>query len=229
MRLTNLQKAYGDRKVLCGLSLEIPDGGITCILGKSGVGKTTLLNLLAGVTDFLGEVVPKVESVGYVFQENRLLSHLTVEENLQFVGGRCEVIDELLRSAGIENLRKRKAATLSGGEKRRVALLRAFCVDAPLVLLDEPFSALDSVTKESLLFLLKERLQKSGQTAVFVTHDVDEAVAVADKIAVMENGKIAWELTLAHSEMPRAYGALSAEREAVMAALRSSEKFGTEI
>jgi len=227
--LTNLQKSYGERTVLCGLSLEIPDGGITCVLGKSGVGKTTLLNILAGVTDFSGTIAPKVDSVGYVFQENRLLAHLTVEENLQFVGGRCEIIDELLRSAGIEKLRNRKVATLSGGEKRRVALLRAFCVDAPLVLLDEPFSALDSVTKESLLFLLKARLNKSGQTAVFVTHDVDEALAVADKIAVVENGKIAWELTLPHSETPRGYGALSAEREAVMTALRASRKFGTEI
>ena len=229
MRLTNLQKSYGSELALRGLSLVVPDGRITCILGKSGAGKTTLLNVLAGIASFTGEIEPKPNSVGYVFQENRLLSHLSVEENLRFVGGRCEIIEELLRSAGIETLRKRKVAALSGGEKRRVALLRALCVDAPLLLLDEPFSALDSVTKESLLALLKNRLKTSGQTAVFVTHDVDEAIALADKIAVVENGKIVWELTLAHSETPRAYGALSAEREAVMAALRSSEKFGTEI
>ena len=222
MRLTDVTKKYGEAVVLQGVSLEIPDGKITCVLGKSGVGKTTLLNLLAGVLQADGGIVEAPERVGYVFQENRLLAHLTVVENLQFVGGRVEFIEKLLREAGLEKLANRKVKTLSGGEKRRVAFLRAFCVDSTVVLLDEPFSALDSVTKESLLKMTVEHLRRYQKTAVFVTHDVDEAIAVGDKIAVLGAGKVAYEVELPNSEKPREYGALAEIRHGIMSALRDS-------
>ncbi len=224
MRLTNVTKSYGSAAVLQGVSLEIPDGKITCILGKSGVGKTTLLNLLAGVLQADGGALEIPESVGYVFQENRLLPHLTVVENLQFVGGRYEMIVKLLQGAGLEELADRKVKTLSGGQKRRVALLRAFAVDAPVVLLDEPFSALDSVTKDSLLTMTVEHLHSCSKTAVFVTHDVDEAIAIGDKIAVLGGGKIVYEIDLPQGEKPRAYGALAEIRGGVMKALKESNK-----
>ena len=220
MRLTDVTKQYGSAAVLQGVSLEIPDGKITCVLGKSGAGKTTLLNLLAGILRADGGAVEMPEKVGYVFQENRLLHHLTVVENLKFVGGRVEFIERLLLETGLDGLANRKVRTLSGGEKRRVAFLRAFCVDAPALLLDEPFSALDSVTKEGLLSMTVEHLRKYHKTAVFVTHDVDEAIAIGDKIAVLGAGKIVYEVDLPNSEKPREYGALAEIRGAVMEALR---------
>lgn len=223
MRLTDVTKKYGETVVLQGLSLEIPDGKITCVLGKSGAGKTTLLNLLASVLQADSGAVETPEHVGYVFQENRLLQHLTVTENLQFVGGRVEFIEKLLRETGLDGLANRRAKALSGGEKRRVALLRAFCVDAPAVLLDEPFSALDSVTKEGLLKMTVEHLRRYGKTAVLVTHDVDEAIAIGDKIAVLGAGEIVYEVDLPNFDKPRAYGALAEIRSSVMKAMKSGE------
>ena len=222
MRLTDVKKNYGSAAVLQGVSLEIPDGKITCVLGKSGVGKTTLLNLLAGILKADSGELEAPENIGYVFQENRLLSHLTVAENLQFVGGRCEIIDKLLQETGLQGLANRRVKTLSGGEKRRVAFLRAFCVNSTAVLLDEPFSALDSVTKEKLLTMTVAHLRTYSKTAVFVTHDVDEAISIGDKIAVLGAGEIVYEIDLPQDDKPREYGALAKVRADVMAALMST-------
>ena len=229
MRLKNVQKAYGAQTVLDGLSLEIADGEITCVLGRSGAGKTTLLNLLAGRVEFFGEVDSLPERVGYVFQENRLIPRLTLRENLQYVGGRDALIDKLLPECGLENLAERRADRLSGGEKRRAAVLRAFCVDADVILLDEPFSALDTVTKEAMMRLTHRLLRAGKKTAVFVTHDVDEALAIADKIAVLDGGKIALEVRLPASEGLREYAALLSEREKILSALRNGKEFGTDL
>ena len=220
MRLIGIRKTYGEKKVLDGLSLNVVNGGITCVLGKSGVGKTTLLNAIAGICSYEGEVDGLPNQVGYVFQENRLISHMTVRDNLQYVGGRDALIDQLLRGCGLENLSERKAAKLSGGEKRRVSILRAFCVDSEVVLLDEPFSALDTVTKENIMALTHRLLKEQGKTAVLVTHDLDEALALADKIAVLAGGKIVYEATFAPSESPRGYGALPNEREELLEVLK---------
>lgn len=221
MRLTDVKKAYGVHTVLDGLSLGIPDGEITCILGRSGVGKTTLLNVLAGVASFDGEVEFAPKSVGYVFQENRLISHLTLRQNLQYVGGRDELIDKLLSECGLETLANRRAGMLSGGEKRRAALLRAFCVDADCILLDEPFSALDTVTKERMMDLTYRLVRLQNKTAVFVTHDVDEALAMADKVAVLGDGKIVFERKLPAANGLRGFGELSKEREEILSTLRN--------
>ena len=223
MRLTNVTKDYGSTVVLNGVSIDFPKGKITCVLGKSGAGKTTLLNLLAGVISADGGEMEIPQKVGYVFQENRLLPHLTVAENLQFVGGRCEIIEELLQGAGLEALANRKVKTLSGGEKRRVAFLRAFCVDSDVVLLDEPFCALDTVTKEGLLVFTAEHLRRYEKTAVFVTHDVDEAIAIGDRIAVLGEGKILLETELPQGEIPREYGSFKELRCRVIAALKGNQ------
>ena len=226
MRLNNIQKRYGEKVVLDGLSLELPKGEITCILGRSGVGKTTLLNILAGLLPYEGEIAPTAKKVGYVFQESRLLPHLTLRENLLYAGGKEDKILELLAEAGLTALASRKAGSLSGGEKRRAALLRAFCVDAELVLLDEPFSALDTVSKAQMMRLAYRMLKESGAAAVFVTHDLDEAISIADTVAVLDEGKIVFSMRLPAANEPREYGKYGMKRQRLLEVMKNTKAAG---
>ena len=173
------------------------------------------------MASFDGKVDVAPKSVGYVFQENRLIPHLTLRQNLQYVGGRDEMIDRLLPECGLEMLANQKASRLSGGEKRRAAVLRAFCVDADCILLDEPFSALDTVTKERMMDLTYRLVRLQNKTAVFVTHDVDEALAMADKVAVLGDGKIVFERKLPATNGLRGFGTLPKEREEILSTLRN--------
>ena len=224
MRLTDIRKSYGERVVLDGLSLELAQGQITCILGRSGAGKTTLLNILAGLLPYEGELLPVPAKVGYVFQDSRLLPHLTVRENLLYVGGEEERIERLLAEAGLAGLADRKAGGLSGGEKRRVAMLRAFCVDTELVLLDEPFSALDTVSKEQMME--RTMLKAGGQAAVFVTHDLDEATRIADTVAVLDGGRIAFQISLPCANGLRGYAECPQVREMLLQELKKTKDIG---
>lgn len=226
MRLTDIRKNYGERAVLDGLSLELLDGEITCVLGRSGAGKTTLLNILAGLLPYEGEIAPMPKKVGYVFQESRLLPYLTLRENLLYAGGDEGRIDELLKSAGLTALSNRKACRLSGGEKRRAALLRAFSVDADLVLLDEPFSALDTVSKAQMMGLTYQMLKERGVAAVFVTHDLDEAVALADTVAVLDEGEIVFSMRLPKANGLREYGKYSEERQRLLETMKNTRETG---
>ncbi|MBQ2740778.1 MAG: ATP-binding cassette domain-containing protein [Clostridia bacterium] len=226
MRLNNIQKRYGEKVVLDGVSLELREGEITCILGRSGAGKTTLLNILAGLLPYEGEIFPMPKKVGYVFQESRLLPYLTVRENLLYAGGKPEWIDETLQKAGLAALADRKAGSLSGGEKRRVALLRAFCVDADLVLLDEPFSALDTVSKAQMLGLAWDFIRSGGLAAVFVTHDLDEAISIADTVLVLDEGKIVHTMRLPAAKEPREYGKYAKERQQLLDVMKNTKELG---
>ena len=226
MRLTGIRKTYGEKVVLDGLSLELYDGEIACILGRSGAGKTTLLNILSGLLPYEGEIAPEPRKVGYVFQESRLLPYLTLRENLLYAGGDEGRIDELLESAGLVALSERKAGSLSGGEKRRAALLRAVSVDAELVLLDEPFSALDTVSKAQMMGLTYQMLKERGQAAVFVTHDLDEAIALADMVAVLDEGKIVFSMRLPKANGLREYGKYSQERKQLLEVMKNTKEIG---
>ncbi len=226
MRLTRIRKTYGEKVVLDGLSMELLDGEITCVLGRSGAGKTTLLNILAGLLPYEGEIAPTPKKVGYVFQESRLLPYLTLRENLLYAGGDEGRIDELLESAGLTALSGRKAGRLSGGEKRRAALLRAFCVDAELVLLDEPFSALDTVSKAQMMGLTYQMLKERGVAAVFVTHDLDEAISIADTVAVLDEGKIVFSMRLPKANGLREYGKYSEERKQLLEVMKNTKDMG---
>ena len=146
MRL-QISKSYGETQVFDNFALEIADGEVLCVLGASGVGKTTLLNILAGLTDCVGEKEGIPDSVGYIFQEPRLLPNLTVKQNLFYTGANAERIEETLRAVDLLAKVDKKPASLSGGEKQRVAIARAFLSDAELLLLDEPFSSLDMALK----------------------------------------------------------------------------------
>ena len=226
MRVNNLQKRYGEKVALDGVSLELCEGEIMCILGRSGAGKTTLLNILAGLLPFEGEIAPMPKKVGYVFQESRLLPYLTVRENLLYVGGKPEWVDETLRKAGLAALADRKAGSLSGGEKRRVALLRAFSIDADLVLLDEPFSALDTVSKAQMLGLAWDLIRGGAKRAVFVTHDLDEAISIADTVAVLDEGKIVFTMRLPAAKEPREYGKYVGERQRLLEVMKNTKDTG---
>ncbi len=191
MRIFIKRKAYGEREILKDVEISLADGEILCLLGASGAGKTTILKILAGLTDFDGEIENIPERVGYVFQEPRLLPHISVEENLSFVGGKAKEIAEILQAVELSSFAKKRPSELSGGEKQRVAIARAFLSPSPLLLLDEPFTALDTALKMHLTELFLRLCKEKGRTAVFVTHDLNEAFTVGDRIAVLKNGSIA--------------------------------------
>lgn len=161
-----VSKSYGAKTVFENFMLDIKDGEILCVLGKSGSGKTTLLNILAGLTEFLGQTEGVPQRVGYIFQEPRLLPNLTVAENLAYIGATDSAIEEILSKTELIALKDKRPKALSGGEKQRVSIARAFLTDAPLLLLDEPFSSLDTALKirlsRAFAELWKEKKKHGG-------------------------------------------------------------------
>lgn len=214
-----ISKSYGKKRVFDNFALEIREGEVLCLLGASGCGKTTLLNILAGLTDCEGELENIPKNAAYIFQEPRLLPNLTVEQNLSYVGGRYEVIEEILQKTELKEHRNKRPNELSGGEKQRVAIARAFVVDSPLLLLDEPFSSLDTALKIRLIAFFAELWREKKQTAVFVTHDLEEAWALGQRIVVIKNGKIALDITPSEQVLPRTYGGGAQEKEEILKAL----------
>jgi iron(III) transport system ATP-binding protein len=205
-------KSFGERAVLDGVSLHADAGSVTAILGASGSGKTTLLRLVAGfdgadagTIDLGGRVVeaprafvpPERRAIGYVPQDGALFPHLTVGGNVSFGlrGGRRggtaqRRVEELLALVGLAGFEKRVPHQLSGGERQRVALARALASGPALVLLDEPFSSLDVELRTSMRREVVEVLRRTGVTAILVTHDQDEALSIADRVAVLQHGTI---------------------------------------
>lgn len=214
MRLC-ISKSYKKKRVFEGLALDITEGEITCILGQSGVGKTTLLRILAGLTDFEGEAdLPK--RVAYVFQEPRLLPWLSVAENLAYVGGRYEDMDGVLEKLSLTELRDTKVNKLSGGEKQRVALARAFLSDAEVMLMDEPFSSVDTALKIRLCEAFARLWQEKKNKVVAVTHDIEEALMLGHRIVVLKDGAVALDIRPKREAFPARYGAPCAEREILL-------------
>jgi len=207
--VTGLFKAFGRHAVLRGVDLAVPDGTVTAILGPSGSGKTTLLRILAGFvppdggticiggTEVDGpqrHVAPEVRRVGYVPQEGSLFPHLDVEANVAFGVPRAQrraKVAELLEMTGISELAHRYPHQLSGGQQQRVALARALAPSPSLVLLDEPFSSLDAALRASVRLDVTAILRQAGTTTVIVTHDQDEALSMADQVAVLRHGQVA--------------------------------------
>jgi iron(III) transport system ATP-binding protein len=209
LSVRGMAKAFGDSPVLLDLNLEVPAGSLTAVLGPSGCGKTTLLRLLGGFEHAdrgsirLGERVlcdgrthlaPERRGIGFVPQEGALFPHLDVAANVGFGlpraqrrGGRVE---ELLRLVGLEGLAKRLPHELSGGQQQRVALARALAPEPGLVLLDEPFDALDAGLRAQVREEVRAALRAAGATALLVTHDQEEALSLADLVAVMRDGRI---------------------------------------
>jgi iron(III) transport system ATP-binding protein len=205
-----VRKSYGGHQVLRGVDLIIETGSLTAILGASGSGKTTLLRVLAGferadagkvimddrvVDDGHRHVAPERRRVGYVPQEGALFPHLSVAGNVAFGldrsarrGGR---VNDLLELVGLADLGHRYPHQLSGGQQQRVALARALAINPAMVLLDEPFSSLDAALRASVRADVVTALRTAGATALLVTHDQDEALSMADRVAVLRDGVIA--------------------------------------
>jgi iron(III) transport system ATP-binding protein len=208
--VAGLRKSFGARVVLDGLDLEVPEGSLTAVLGPSGSGKTTLLRILAGFeyadagTVTLGENVvedgrthlpPETRRVGYVPQDGALFPHLNASGNVGFGLSRRERrngrVEELLGLVGLAGEGRRYPHQLSGGMQQRVALARALASRPSLVLLDEPFSSLDAALRAGVRADVARVLAETGTTAVLVTHDQDEALSLADMVAVLRDGRVA--------------------------------------
>jgi iron(III) transport system ATP-binding protein len=209
LRVSDLHKAYASVPALVGVDLVVPTGSFTAVLGPSGSGKTTLLRVIAGFeradrgSVTLGGVVveddthhepPERRRVGYVPQEGALFPHLTVEKNVGFGvrtrGTRRPRVDALLEMVGLGGLGGRYPHQLSGGQQQRVALARALAVSPQMILLDEPFASLDARLRASVRAEVLEVLHRAGTTSVFVTHDQDEALSMADQVVVLEGGRV---------------------------------------
>jgi len=213
IRLQGITKRYGQYAALNDISLEVRDGEFLALLGPSGSGKTTLLRIIAGLAfpdkgsvTFNGEDVTDLKvadrKVGFVFQQYALFKHMTVAENVGFglsvrkrsqrppkarIKARAEELLDLVQLGGLGN---RYPAQLSGGQRQRVALARALAVEPQLLLLDEPFGALDAKVRKTLRRWLRDLHKQMGLTSIFVTHDQEEALELADRVVVMDHGVI---------------------------------------
>jgi len=211
--IDEITKTFDTSSALNGVSLDIADGSFVALLGPSGSGKTTLLRIIAGLETadsghilFHGEDVTdrsvQDRRIGFVFQHYALFRHMTVAENIAFgltvMKGRARPkkaviaarVQELLDLVQLPDLGKRFPSQLSGGQRQRVALARALARDPDILLLDEPFGALDAKVRRELRVALREIHDRVGLTSIFVTHDREEAFALADKVAILSNGRI---------------------------------------
>ena len=187
--LKNVYKSYGERKVFSDLSIEFEPNRITAILGGSGVGKTTILRLLSGLTDPDSGEVFGANPVSFVFQEDRLAPHLTVNQNLELVLGKGDYSDTLA-DVGLEGRGNDYPKSLSGGMARRLCFLRACLFPSELILLDEPFKGLDLKLKYAVMDAFLDLWKKNPRTAVLVTHDPEEAAYVASRAIVLDDGAV---------------------------------------
>ena len=188
IEIKNLTKRYGDLTVYENFNLALEDGKITCILGESGCGKTTLLNCIARLTEYVGEI-PKIKC-SYIFQTPRLVPNLTVAGNLRLICKDEEAVNNILEKVRLTDKKNAYPVELSGGQAQRVAIARAFLFDSEFILMDEPFSSLDLELKKEISELFIKIQRSSGRGALFVTHDADEALQVADRILVLNGGNI---------------------------------------
>lgn len=211
IQLNQVVKQYDDVVAIDDISLTVAKGELLVLLGNSGCGKTTLLRLVAGLErPNMGEVwleqsivaseqvftPPEQRHIGMVFQDYALFPHMTIGQNIEFplkgVHGRARHAraHDMLQLVGLAGLEKRFPHQLSGGQQQRVALARALAPKPSVVLLDEPFSNLDAALRKLMREEVRRILKEAGATAIFVTHDQEEAMSIADRVAVLQAGKL---------------------------------------
>ncbi|GHF44456.1 ABC transporter ATP-binding protein [Streptomyces morookaense] len=216
LSIKGLRAAHGRNEILTGVDLTVEDGALACVLGPSGCGKSTLLRVIAGfhpaaegevtlggrlLDDGRRRLPAEHRRIGYVPQDGALFPHLTVAGNIGFGlprGRRRERVAELLALVGLDGLAKRHPHELSGGQQQRVALARALATEPELLLLDEPFAALDAALRTDLRAEVAATLRRAGATAILVTHDQEEALSFADTIAVLHAGRTAQQAAPQH-------------------------------
>lgn len=209
IEMKNINKKFGSYTAANNINFSLEEGKLIGLLGPSGSGKTTILRMIAGLeTPDSGDIIiggksvnnihPGKRGIGFVFQSYALFQHMSVFENIAF-GLRVEKADkkyinervtELIELIGLKGLEKRLPHELSGGQRQRVAFARAIAPNPKLLLLDEPFAAIDAKVRKELRTWLKEMILKLGITSIFVTHDQDEAIEVADQIIILNKGQI---------------------------------------
>ncbi|MDH6256424.1 ATP-binding cassette domain-containing protein [Bradyrhizobium sp. BR13661] len=231
LTIRGLRKSYGDNEVLRGIDLHIPAGQFVAIVGKSGCGKSTLLRLIAGLEKIdsgsvsFGDAAIQPEDIRVMFQEPRLLPWARVLSNVEVGLGRNRAsqdaharAEKALTEVGLADKRDQWPSVLSGGQKQRVALARALVSHPRVLAFDEPLGALDALTRISMQRLLERVWRDQGFTAILVTHDVAEAVALADRVLVIDEGRIAHDVTV-NAARPRERG--SAELAALEGSILS--------
>lgn len=209
VELKNINKNFGDYKASDNVNFGVEKGKLIGLLGPSGSGKTTILRMIAGLeTPDSGDIIidgvrvndlaASKRGIGFVFQNYALFRYMTVYDNIAF-GLRVQKADkkkidervrELIKLIGLEGLEKRYPSQLSGGQRQRVSFARALAPNPQLLLLDEPFAAIDAKVRKELRSWLREMIEKLGVTSIFVTHDQDEAIEVADEIIITNKGRI---------------------------------------
>jgi nitrate/nitrite transport system ATP-binding protein len=221
LQVENLGKAYGAEPVFEGVNFSLSEGEFVCIIGHSGCGKTTILNALAGLeTASTGDVFMDGREVvapgldrGVVFQGHALMPWLSVRDNIAFAvrskwpqWPRTQVashVEKYVQLVGLGAALDKKPSQLSGGMKQRVGIARAFAIEPRMLLLDEPFGALDALTRGTIQDELLRICAQTRQTVFMITHDVDEAILLADRILLMSNGPRARVAEIVRNTMPR--------------------------
>ena len=214
IRFEHVNKSFGNEQVLIDFNLEIPEGEVLTVIGRSGCGKTTMLRMINGLhTPDSGRVLVQEKnvaetdlitlrrSIGYVIQNKGLFPHMTVSENITYVpviSGKKDKLENrrlavrLLKTVGLpEEMADRYPLELSGGQQQRVGIARALAADAKILLMDEPFGALDEITKRAMQNEMLSLQKQLHMTIVFITHDIQEAMKLGDRVLVMEKGRIA--------------------------------------
>lgn len=204
LRIQGVQKSYGDIKVLKDINLDIEPGEFVAILGRSGCGKSTLLRLIANLEEYDGGKITHqneavdISDIKLLYQEHRLIPWKRVWKNIALVANEPdkESVKKLLGKVGLEERMNDWPGVLSGGQKQRVALLRALSTVPKLLLLDEPLGALDALTRIEMQQLIEDLWLERGFTSILVTHDVAEAVTLADRVVLMEDGEVSLDVSI---------------------------------
>lgn len=198
MKVINIKKNYGERKILAGVSFEGEEGRVTVILGESGCGKSTLLGILSNnIKDFSGEIVFDRDissGISYIFQEDTLIPWKTVYENIEYVlkdkisaSVMRTYIEKYLKMVNLLEYKDEYPEHLSGGMKRRVGIARAFAYPSDYLFMDEPFEFLDIKTKGEIIEYFKLLQEENKKTVLFITHDIESALKIGDKIVVFSS------------------------------------------